>query len=142
MQSNKMAALFIKYKSLFIILLLRTIEGYLLIQMNKKLLSLICLSLTLSACFQIQPKLNKTSDDDFDVELMKDVRSALKEANPQVVVSYDNDYDYDFQRELSNQPIADSGSQNSAILEVDRDFTFDITVNEGIPYHLWDHEIL
>ena len=110
--------------------------------MNKKLFSLICLSLTLSACSKIQPQLNKTSDDGFDVELMKDVRSTLKEANPQVVVSYDNDYDYDFQSELSNQPIADSGSQNSAILEVERDFTFDITVNEGIPYHLWDHEIL
>ncbi len=110
--------------------------------MNKKILSVIFFALTLSSCSQIQPKTSGPQDDGFDIELMKDVKTALLEADPQVVVSYDNDHTYDFQSELSSQQISDSGTQNAAILEVDRDFTFDIAVNEGVSYHIWDHEIL
>lgn len=110
--------------------------------MKNKLLPFICLTLILSSCSNIQVKVNNPQDDGFDVELMKDVRAALVEANPQVVVSYDNEHSYDFQSELSNQTIADNGSQNAAILEVERNYTFDIAINEGIPYHIWDHEIL
>ena len=110
--------------------------------MNKKLLSIIFLALILSSCSQIQPHVSETQDDGFDVELMKDVRDALLNSNPQVVVTYDNDYSYDFQSELSNAEIEDDNSQNAAILEVGRDFTFNISVNQGVSYHIWDHEIL
>ena len=109
--------------------------------MKKRLLPVICLALILSSCGQVKPEAHN-QDDGFDIQLMKDVKSALLEADPQVVVTYDNDHTYDFQSELSSQQIADSGSTNTAILEVDRDFTFDITVNAGISYHIWDHEIL
>ena len=111
--------------------------------MNKKLLSVLFLTLILSSCSQIKPEVEEIQQDDgFDVELMRNVRDALLNSNPQVVVSYDNDYSYDFQSELSNTQIVDNNSQNAAILEVGRDFTFNITVNQGVSYHLWDHEIL
>ena len=111
--------------------------------MKKKLLSVLFLTLILSSCSQIKPEVEEIQQDDgFDVELMKNVRDALLNSNPQVVVSYDNDYSYDFQSELCNTQIVDNNSQNAAILEVGRDFTFNITVNQGVSYYLWDHEIL
>lgn len=110
--------------------------------MIKKILPFLSLALILSCCSQIQPKVDDPQDDGFDVELMKDVRAALNEADPQIVVTYDNDHTYNFQNELSERQIVDTDTQNSAILEVERNFTFDIAINQGVSYHVWDHEIL